>query len=411
MATKRLAYAILLGCAVLIVAGPTKAQDWPQWRGPHRQGKATGFNAPQEWPKELTRKWQTKVGLGCSTPALVDGKLYVFARQGDEEATLCLDATNGKELWKDHYAAQAVTGAASRFPGPRSSPTVTDGKVVTLGVGGVLSCLEAGSGKVLWRKDPFPKAVPRFFASYSPIVVDGMVIAHLGGGDNAAMIAYDLASGQEKWRWTGQGPDYGSPVQLTVSGVKQIVSPTDQGVVGVAVSDGKELWQLPFPPERRAYNAATAIVDGQMVIYSGAGRGTKEIKLTKQGDGFAVGEVWTHPDLGVQYNTPVLKDGLLYGLSDRNVLFAIDAEAGGTAWTHSDDAFGSRGFGSVVDAGSCLVILANSSELVVFKPDGKKYIEVARYKVADTEVYAYPVLTDKRIFVKDQEMVTLWTVE
>jgi len=410
MATKRLLYAVLLGVVVLIAAGPTWAQDWPQWRGPNRDGKAQGFAAPSQWPKELTRTWQVKVGLGCATPALVDGQLYVFTRQGDNETLLCLNATDGKELWKDGYAAQEVTGAASRFPGPRSSPTVADGKVVTLGVGGVLSCLDAGSGKVLWRKDPFSKEVPRFFASYSPIVADGMVIAHLGGQDNAAMIAYDLASGQEKWRWTKEAPDYGSPVLMTVSGVKQIVSPTAQSVVGIDLADGKLLWEMPFPPQRRAYNSATPIVNGQTVIYSGSGRGTKAVKIAKQGDGFSLNEVWTNPDLGVQFNTPVLKDNLLYGLTDRNNLFCIDAEAGGTAWKRSETC-GSRGFGSIVDAGACLVVLANDSQLVVFEPDGAKYSEIASYKVAETDVYAHPVLAGNRIFVKDQEMVTLWTVE
>lgn len=401
---------MLAGCAILILVGPALAQDWPQWRGPARDGKVHGFTAPQQWPTELTRKWQTTVGLGCSTPALVGDKLYVFARRGEEEVVLCLNAAAGLELWKDSYAAQAVTGAASRHPGPRSSPTVADGKVVVLGVGGVLSCLDAASGKVVWRKDPFPKTVPRFFTSYSPIVVDGMAIAHLGGQDNGAVIAYDLASGEEKWRWAQEGPDYGSPVLLTVSGTEQIVTPTEKSIVGIGVADGKLLWQIPFPPQRRAYNSATPIVDGQTVIYTGSGRGTNAAKIEKQGDGFAAKTLWSNPDLAVQFNTPVLKDGLLFGLSDRNNLFCINAENGQTAWTNSD-ARGSRGFGSIVDAGSCLAALANDSELVVFKPDGNAYSEVKRYKVAETITYAHPVIAGKRIFIKDQEALTMWTIE
>jgi outer membrane protein assembly factor BamB len=129
---------------LLINSGFVLAQDWPQWRGPNRDGKVTGFAAPQAWPGTLTQKWKTAVGSGDATPALVGDKLYVFARQDGEEVTLCLDAGSGKELWQDKYTAQAVTGAASRHPGPRSSPAVGDGKVVTLGVGGVFSCLDAG---------------------------------------------------------------------------------------------------------------------------------------------------------------------------------------------------------------------------------------------------------------------------
>ena len=164
---------VVLSGVILVGATCALAQDWPQWRGANRDGKVEGFTAPAAWPKELAQKWKATVGAGDGTPALVGDKLYVFARQGEDEVTLCLDAATGKEVWKDKYAATAVTGAAARHPGPRSSPTVADGKVITLGVGGVLSCLDAATSKVVWRNEEF-KAVPMFFAALSPIVVDGM---------------------------------------------------------------------------------------------------------------------------------------------------------------------------------------------------------------------------------------------
>jgi len=165
-------FSAVMVCVILICASCLLAQDWPQWRGPNRDGKVKGFEAPRQWPNELTQKWKKTVGSGIATPALVGNKLYVFVRQGDEETTICLNAGNGNEIWKEKYTAQAVTGAAGRHPGPRSSPTVTNGKVLTIGVGGVLSCLDASNGEVLWRKDPFPKVVPRFFTTMSPVVVD-----------------------------------------------------------------------------------------------------------------------------------------------------------------------------------------------------------------------------------------------
>ncbi len=385
------------------------ARDWPQWRGPNRDGKAAGFAAPEEWPAQLTQKWKVTVGSGDSTPALVGDKLYVFTRQGDEEVTKCLNAASGGELWKDSYVAQAVEGAARRHPGPRSSPAVADGKVVTLGVGGVVSCLDAATGKLVWRKDPFPRVVPRFFTSFSPIIVDGMAIAHLGGKGNGAIIAYDLATGNEKWRWAGEGPDYGSPALVTVEGTRQIVTPTEQSIVGISVADGKLLWQFPSPPPSRAYNAATPIVDGQTVIYAAKGRGTKGLKIEKQGDAFAVEELWSNPDLATQYNTPVLQDGLLFGLSDDNKFFCIDAQTGKTAWTDAT-ARGSGGFGAIVGAGSCLVALTNDSQLIVYKPDGTAYGQIRSYKVADTVTNAHPVMSGNRIFVKDQDSLALWMV-
>ncbi|MBN2131624.1 MAG: PQQ-like beta-propeller repeat protein [Sedimentisphaerales bacterium] len=401
---------VLAGCAVVMIACCAWGQDWPQWRGPNRDGKVTGFTAPQQWPGALAQKWKVTVGTGCATPALVAGKLYVFTRQGDEEAILCLDAGTGKELWKDTYAAQAVTGAAGRHPGPRSSAAVAHGKVVTLGVGGVLSCLDAATGKLAWRKDPFPKIVPRFFTSMSPLIVDGMVIAYLGGQDNGAIIAYDLASGNEKWRWGEEGPDYGSPVLLTAAGTKQIVMPTEKSFVGIALADGNLLWQLPFPPARRAYNAATPIVDEETVIYTGAARGTHAVKIEKQGDGFAARKLWSNMDLAVQFNTPVLKDGLLFGLSNSGNLFCINAQTGQTAWTDATQRDRS-GFTATLDAGSCLLALPSNSELIVFKPSSEQYTELAKIKVADTPTYAHPVIAGKRIYVKDQETLAMLVIE
>jgi outer membrane protein assembly factor BamB len=421
----------MVGCVVLIAAGWVFAQDWPQWRGPNRDGKVTGFTAPETWPKALTQKWKQTVGAGDATPALVGEKLYVFARQGDDEVTLCLSAADGKELWKDKYAAPPVTGPSARqHPGPRSSPTLSEGKIVTLGATGVLSCLDT-DGKVLWRNDEF-KAVPRFFTAMSPIIVDGMAIAQLGGPGAGTTLALDLVSGQPKWKWTGDGPGYASPVLMTVDGTKQIVTLTDKSVVGLATADGKLLWQIPFAPQGMAYNAATPIVDGQTVIYTGQGRGTKAVKVEKQGDGFATKELWSNaqpapqsttpapeatpgrpmergtPPLAPQFNTPVLKDGLLFGLSDRGNLFCLNAQTGQTAWTGTARL---ANFGAILDAGSVLLALPNNSELIAYKPDGKQYVELAKIKVSDAQTYAHPVVAGKRVFVKDAEAVTLWTIE
>jgi outer membrane protein assembly factor BamB len=410
MKNTNLLRALMVVCVLLIGASVVFAQDWPQWRGPNRDGKVSGFTAPQKWPEKLTQKWKIPVGLGDATPALVGNKLYVFVRQGSEEVTLCLNAGNGKEVWQNRYEAQAVTGSARGHPGPRSSPTVADGKVVTMGVGGVLSCLNAATGDVVWRKDPFPKVVPRFFTSFSPIIVDGMAIAHLGGQGNGAIIAYDLATGSEKWRWGEEGPDYGSPALLTAAGTRQIVTLTEKSIVGIGVADGKLLWQLPFVPPGRAYNAATPIIDGQTVIITGKGRGAKAVKIEKQGDGFAAKELWSNPDLAPQYTSPVLRDGLLFGLTDGNKLYCINAKTGQTAWTDAT-ARGSRGFGSIVDAGSCLMVLPNNSELIVYKPSGKEYSELAVIKVSETPTYAHPVVTGNRIFIKDKDTVTMFVVE
>ncbi len=409
MRSLNLSKIVLAGCVFLVGTGCVFAKDWPQWRGPNRDGDVSGFTAPAKWPSALKQNWKTTVGSGDATPAMVGDKLYVFARQGAEEVTLCLQAADGKEIWRDKYEAQAVTGAAGRHPGPRSSPAVADGKVVTLGVGGVVSCLDAASGKMLWRKDPYPQVVPRFFTSCSPVIVGGKAVVQVGTAGNGAIIAFNLADGSEKWKWAEEGPEYASPVVLTVGGAEQVVALTEKSIVGVAAADGKLLWKLPFAPADRAYNAATPIVDGQTVIYTGAGRGAKAVKIEKQGDGFAAKELWSNADLAPQYNTPVLKDGLLFGFSDKGNLYCINAADGKTAWT--DTAQYGRGFAAIVGAGSALIALPSTSDLIVYKPDGKAYTELAKYKVADKAIYAHPVVSDNRIFVRDEDSVAMWTIE
>lgn len=416
---------MVLTAALLCVCG-VSAQDWPQWRGPNRDAKATDFKAPATWPKELTKKWSVKVGNGVATPALVGHKLYVHARVGGDEVTRCLQASDGKELWQDKYPAKAVGGPASGFPGPRSSPAVAEGKVVTLGVEGVLSCLDAATGKVEWRKDDTKGKVPQFATSCSPIIVDGLCVVQLGGGDRGQgkglIVAYELASGNEKWKFTEDGTAYSSPVVQVVDGSKTIVAETAANIVGLNAADGKLLWKTPFAVKGRGYAAATPVINGEMVVMSGAGQSPKAARIGKGGTGFVASEAWTSADNAtvVIYNTPVLKNGYLYGISTKNEFFCVDAGNGKTTWTaaapplpgtapgrQSRDA----GYGSVVDAGSVLIGLTLASQLVVYEPNPKEFKQIASYKVAQGGTHAYPVVSGNRVFVKDADSLTLWTVE
>ncbi|MGQ9574788.1 MAG: outer membrane protein assembly factor BamB family protein [Thermoguttaceae bacterium] len=400
---------VMLGGIVFLAASWALALDWPQWRGPERAGRVSGFVAPQTWPKQLAQKWRTTVGAGDSTPALVDDRLYVFSRLGDQEVLLCLSAADGKELWRNAYPVEAISGPDARaHSGPRSSPAVAEGKVVTLGVTGVVSCVDAQTGKLLWRNDQY-KAVPQYHTAMSPIIVDGMAILHLGGQGEGAMVAFDLATGQPKWKWTGEAPMYASPVLMTVEGTKQIVTLTEKSVVGLAAADGRLLWQVPFAPTGRlVYNAATPIVDGQTVIFTGSGRGTRAVRIEKQGDDFVVKPLWSNPQLATQFNSPVLKDGLLYGLSERGMLYCINAKTGQTAWLDTNRL---SGFGAILDAGSVLLVLPEKAGLIAFKPSDKGFEQLARIEVANTPVYAHPVVSGNRIFVRDRDAVTLWAIQ
>jgi outer membrane protein assembly factor BamB len=407
---------VLLGCVlVLLGAGVARAQDWPQWRGPNRDNHVVGFTEPKTWPKELTQKWRVPVGLGESSPVLVGDKIYVFGRQGGDEVTLCLNAATGKEIWKDKYAAAAVTGAASGHPGTRSTPAVGEGKVCTLGVAGVVSCLDADSGKVVWRHDT--KAKPQFFTSSSPLIADGKCIVFVG-----ALTAYDLASGDSKWTWKG-GTPYGSPVLATIDGTKQIVTPASGVLAGIGL-DGKELWTHKIGGD---YNATmgTPVINGQMVYFStpaGKGKGSGEmmvIKVEKKGDGFTASEIWKKPHGAHKYNTPVYRDGLLFAFAGpsaigaKTTMFCMDAKTGDVLWTNKTE----RGeCANVLDAGSVVVALTSDTNLLVIEPSNKEYKEVAKYKVADSGgaqgPWSCPIIAGNRIFVKDKGgSLTLWTIE
>ena len=399
---------------VIVLALPgivsISAQDWPQWRGANRDGKVNDFTAPESWPPELSLQWKDSVGTGDATPVLVGDRLYVFTRQGEQEILLCLEADRGEEQWRIEYAAPAVTGAGARHPGPRSTPVVSENKVLTLGASGILSCMDATTGKLLWRKDPFPGVVPMFFTAMSPMIVDGLGIAYLGGVENGAIIAYEMKTGDEKWRWAEEGPHYGSPVLLEVADTKQIITLTEKSIVGVGLSNGELLWKLPFLPQRRAYNAATPIVTGNNVIFTGAGRGTKAVKIEKQGEGFVASELWTNADLAVQFNTPVLKQDLLYGYSNTGSLFCINALTGQTAWTDTIK-HDRGGFAAILDVGPVIVALPSSSELIFIKPVKEEYSELAKIKVADLPTYATPVVAGNRIYIRDENTISMWKIQ
>ena len=393
-----------------IAASPAaSAGDWPQWRGPNRDGHASDFKVPATWPTELTKKWKVAVGEGDSTPALVGEKLFVFSRGGGAEVTRCLETSTGKELWQEKHDALAPTGPAAQHSGPRSSPAVADGKVVTYGVRGTLSCFDTG-GKLLWRKEGSANAWPSFFTSSSPMIADGVCIAQLGGPDDGSIVALDLAAGAEKWKWTGDGAAYASPLLVTVGGVKMVVAETDKQIVGVSLATGKVLFQMPFAGSGMGgMNSSTPSCDGQTLIFSGSGRGTRAAKIEKQGDAFAASEAWKNPDNSVQHNSPILKNGLVFGLTSRDALFCINAKDGKTAWT--SPITGRRGFGSLVDAGSVLALLTPTANLVFFEPSDKEFKQLATFKVADTDTYAHPILSGNQLIVKDKDSVTLWTIE
>jgi outer membrane protein assembly factor BamB len=385
------------------------AQDWPQFLGPDRDCKATGFNVPAKWPQDLSQVWKIDVGTGDASPSLVGNRIYLNTRQGDNEVILCLDATTGKEIWKNIYPSIAVTGpSASQHPGPRGTPAVASGKVVTFGATGILSCLDAGTGKVIWRKDNPTNAVPQFFTGMSPLIVDGVCIAFIGKKDDGTVLALDLNTGNEKWKWSGDGPAYSSPSLMNIDGKKHIIIQTEKNLISLDLADGKLLWQIPTPVQQRFYNCVSPCIDGNKIYFSGQGTGIKAIEVTRQGAQYVTKELWSNTEVGTKWNTPVLKNGYLYGFSDQRRIFCVNAADGKTAWI--DNATNSD-FATLVDCGSVFAGFPSTGNLIIFKPDPKSYNEITRYKVSDTPVYAFAIMTGNTIYVKDFQSLIMYSIK
>jgi outer membrane protein assembly factor BamB len=400
---------LTVSAAVFLLLSMTSnisSQDWPQFRGINRDCRVTGFNAPATWPAEIKQVWKVTVGTGDATPVLVGKKIYLNTRQGGDEVILCLDAATGKELWKDSYPSNAVTGPSASHPGPRSTPALSNGKLVTYGATGIMSCIDANTGKVLWRKDNPTNAVPQFFTAMSPLIVDGMCIAYVGTKDNGTVLCLDLVSGAEKWKWSGEGPAYSSPSIMEIDGKKHIILLSEKNILAIDLADGKMLWNIATPIQQRFYNCVSPYINGQVIYYSGQGSGTRAIKVEKQGSNYVPKELWVNATVGAKWNTPVLRDGFLYGFTDSRKIYCINAADGQTAWidnvTNSD-------FATLVDCGKVLIGLPSTANMIIFKPDSKAYSEIAKYKVSETPtIYAFPVIAGDIVYIKDAESLMMY---
>jgi outer membrane protein assembly factor BamB len=402
----------------------TAAQDWPGFRGPGRDGVVPGFTAPAEWPKELKKGWQVEVGEGTSSPALVGGQLFLHVRQGEDEVALCLDAATGKEIWRDKVEMKydPPTEAKPYGKGPFASPLVADGRVYTFGIRSVLSCLDARTGKPVWREDfkgMFAKPEAEWGTAASPIVVDGAVIVQVGGGPGrfrdgqgkGGIVALEAATGKVRWRWNDDCAAFSSPILAMVGGKPQLITQTESLAVGLSPADGKLLWQIEY---KTAYqqNSVTPIVHENLVILSGYKMGVSAYKI----DGAQPARAWQTKEVSMYMSTPVLKAGKLYGHSDTSSgqFFCLDAKSGEVLWTGD----GRQGpHASVVEAGGAILALLTAdprenkpSTLVVLEAKGEDTEEKARYRVADTPAFSHPILTGKSIFVKDRTKLTQWTL-
>lgn len=395
--------------AAAALAAQPAAGDWPQWRGPNRDGVITGFAEPKTWPERLVRKWKIDVGLGYASPVVVGNRVYLFARQGDKEALLAFNADTGAKVWEAGYqAAFQISSAAARHEkGPKSTPAFADGKLYTLGMTNIVTAFDAATGKQLWQK-PATAAQPLYHTGMSPLVDRGLVILHVGGHDKGALNAYDAATGAVKWHWDGDGPSYGSPMAADVDGTRQVILLTQENVVGVAAATGELLWKRPFSTPY-SQNAITPILYNGLVIVSGLDKGVTAFRIVRKGGRWETENVWEKSDVGLYMTNGVIVNDTLVGMSHKNSgqFFALDARSGATVWKSAPRQAANA---SISRAGDILFVLKDDAELMVAR-SGPKGFEILRtYTVADSATWAQPAVSGNRLFVKDVGSLALWTL-
>ena len=396
-------------CVAMAGLNAQTGVSWPQWRGPNRDGVAAAGVALKTWPDVLTRRWSVPVGAGYSTPIVAGGKVFVHARTGERETVTAYESATGKRLWEDSYDApyKMNPAAAGHGPGPKSSPAYAAGRLYTLGISGIVTCLDGTSGKLIWRKQPSPEQ-PIFGTATSPVVVNSAVVAFVGGPERGALVALDAVTGAMRWQWTGGAPAYASPVVATLGSIPQIVTQSRTHVVGVDLARGTLLWQIPLTTSYDQ-NSVTPVVVGDMVVYAGLANPTTAVRIVKQAGGLATEEVWKNPDVSMYMSTAVVAGDVLVGLSHRNrgQFFGIDVRTGKTLWTTRGRETDNAAF---IRVPGHTLIQTTEGELIVARDSTTGFDVVRRYDVADGSTWAHPALVGNQLFVRDAKSLTLWVI-
>lgn len=404
---------LLVGMTGVIIGstgGDVAAQDWPQWRGPNRDGVVVAFNAPSMWPEGLTKQWTVEVGLGYATPIMVGDRLYMYTRQGDDEAMVALDARTGQQIWRSSYPApfDMVMAAASHGKGPKSTPAYADGRLFTLGMSGSVTAWDAESGEQLWQQ-PGGDVQPLYHTGMSPIVDGELVMFHVGGHNDGALTAFDVATGDVRWSWNGDGPAYGSPIVVDLAGTRQVVTFAQDNFVGVAVATGELLWRRPFSTQATTTSQTPILYDGDL-IEAGRGNGITRVRVVREGGAWATEDVWHTDEVSLHMTNGVVADGVLVGLSHLNSgqYFGLDLDSGQVLWTsqprQADNA-------AIMRAGRTIFSLEDDAELVVLPSGQGEFAPVERYDVANSATWTQPTFSANGVYVKDVSSLTLWTFD
>jgi outer membrane protein assembly factor BamB len=272
---------------------------------------------------------------------------------------------------------------------------------------GIVTAFDAATGKQVWQK-PAPPVEPTYHTAQSPLVDRGLVIVHVGGNNQGALTAFDAATGAVKWAWNGDGPGYGSPIVAEFSGTRQVITFSQENLIGVDAADGHLLWRVPFTA-RSTTNSITPLVYGQTVIVSGQGKPLTAYAISKRNDQWVADKAWENDQLQMSFSNPVLVGDALFSLSPLNSgqFFWADAKTGATLWRSAPRQAGNA---AIVRSADFLFVLKDDGQLMIGRSRPGGFEPLKTYTVAESATWAPPVISGDRVFVKDVSTLALWTL-
>jgi outer membrane protein assembly factor BamB len=403
--------------ALLVLAltsPPLWAEDWPRYRGPRGDGSWNAPPLPDRWPDApLTPRWRVPIGPGYAGVSVAAGRVYTLDRKpvepapkdgpdGDERV-LCLDADTGRPLWSHTYPVRygPLGGYAN---GPRTTPTVHDGRVYTLGAVGHLVCFDAATGKVLWQRDTVRQdraRVPEWGFAASPLIDGDRVIVHVGAEPDGGLIAFDRHTGREVWRSLPDPAGYCTPVLIDAPAGRQLVAWTPENVRGVDPDTGKPLWALPYKVTYGVSIAGPVYRDG-IVFVTGYWEGSRAIRLGPASTDAKL--LWEERrGLNGLMAQPLVRGGYVYTLDKSRGLVCVELKTGKQLWEdHRLTKRGRNPHASIVWLGDSdrVLFLEAGGDLVLARltPDG--YVERARTRLLPRQAWAHPAFAGGRVYAR-----------
>ncbi len=379
------------------------ANDWPQWRGPNRDGISAETGLLKTWPAEGPKVlWRVALGNGFSAVSIANNRAYTMFSDGTDEFALCVDANSGKEIWRFKSDPNYVERAGG--DGPRCTPVVDGNMVYVISAFGKLYALQAGDGKKIWDHDlqkEFEAKMPIWGITTTPMVEGEMVLVDVGGKSAHSLMAFDKKSGKVVWNSQTDQPGYSAPIAVTIGGVRQLIFFTGANLVSVAPKDGKLYWSQPWQTQFFV-NAATPIFipENKIFISSGYEQGAGLFQIQADNGRATSQSVWLNKNMRNHMATCVYQDGYLYGFDEANFK-CLDAATGEDKWKMRG-----LGKGTVMLADGHLIVLSERGKLVLAEASPNGYVEKAGAQILKGKCWTAPSLSNGKLYLRNErEMV------